>query len=102
MNALQKADSKLIAKLNSKLTFADTVRLPELTQGIRYTTCLIGDFRLIEMENGSKAIIFNLTNEKCRLVTGDSIYIVVGDVLSHYASHWEYRHLIPRLLAFAK
>jgi hypothetical protein len=101
-NHLQKADAALIKTLTSKLVFADTVRLPALTARITDTLCLIGDFRLVVLDDGSKAIIFNLTNEKCRLVIGDQIYIAVGDVLSHFATHWEYRHLIPRLLAFAK
>jgi hypothetical protein len=101
-NHLQKADAKMIARLNEKLIFADTVRLPQLLQRARNTLCLVGDYRLLEMDDGSKAIIFGLTNEKCRLIVGDSIYIAIGDVLSHFAQHWEYRHLIPRLLAFAK
>lgn len=101
-NHLQKADAKMISALTAKLLGADTVRLPELTQRTKNTLCLVGDFRLLEMMDGSKAIIFGLTNEKCRLIVGDSIYIAIGDVLSHYAQHWEYRHLISRLLAFAK
>jgi hypothetical protein len=99
---LQKADAKLIQKLNAKLLFADTVRLPQLLAEVTNTICLIGSYRLVEFKNGTKAIIFDLTNDKCRLVIGDAIYIAIGDILSHYASHWEYRHLIPRLLAFAK
>ncbi len=101
-NHLQKADAALIKSLTAKLVFADTVRLPELTQRITDTLCLVGDFRLVVLEDNRKAIIFGLTNEKCRMVIGDQIYIAVGDVLSHFAQHWEYKHLIPRLLAFAK
>ena len=99
---LQRADDLLIKTLSAKLIFADTVRLPALTARIKDTLCLVGDFRLVTLDDDSKAIIFGLTDQKCRMVIGDQIYIAVGDVLSHFATHWEYRHLIPRLLAFAK
>jgi hypothetical protein len=101
-NPLHKAEDQLVQQLNKKLMFADTVRMPQLSQRIMRSVSMVGDYRLIELDDGSRAIIFGITNEKCRLVIGDAMYIAIGATLAFYGEHWQHRHLIPRLLAFAK
>jgi hypothetical protein len=102
-NQLQKADAKLIKALKAQLKpMAHTSPHGNVINWARYTVCLLGDFRLIETDMGRKVIVFNIEDKKYDWVDNAHVYLVIGAMLKHYAEHWEYHHLIPRLLAFAK
>lgn len=102
-NHLQKADAKLVASLKEQLAaVANTSPHGNDQNFALHTVCLVGDFRLIETASGRKVIIFNITDKKYDWIDGTRIYIVIGAMLKHYAEHWEYHHLLPRLLGFTK